>query len=64
MIRHRAQTRYRNGGKHRGKTISRAEVARRKAQSLGWSIKDTYLEQPVAQQPVREKLSGDTVIIA
>ena len=64
MIRHRADTRYNNNYKHKGKTVPRAEVARRKAQSHGWNIKHTYLDEPVVQQPQREKLSGDTVIIA
>lgn len=36
-MRHRATTRYKNGGKHRGKVISREEQARRIAQSFGFS---------------------------
>ena len=35
-MRHRALTRYSNGGKHRGKTISRREIERRVAQSFGY----------------------------
>jgi hypothetical protein len=36
MMRHRATTRYKNGGKHRGKTISQSEINRRIAQSFGY----------------------------
>ena len=36
MMRHRATTRYMNGGKHRGKTISQSEINRRIAQSFGY----------------------------
>ena len=35
-MRHRALTRYKNGGKHRGKKIPQREILRRQAQSLGW----------------------------
>jgi len=35
-MRHRATTRYKNGGKHRGKTISQREIDRRIAQSYGY----------------------------
>jgi len=60
-MRHRAEHRYTNN-KHRGKHIPQREVARRIAQSHGWDIKQTL--HPQAEQPQREKLSGDTVIIA
>lgn len=35
-MRHRALSRYKNGGKHRGKKISQKEILRRQAQSLGY----------------------------
>ena len=35
-MRHRALTRYKNGGKHRGKVVPHKEILRRQAQSLGW----------------------------
>jgi|DEB0MinimDraft_6_1074348.scaffolds.fasta_scaffold13200_4 hypothetical protein len=35
-MRHRALTRYKNGGKHRGKVVPHKEILRRQAQSLGY----------------------------
>lgn len=68
-MRHRADTRYKYGNKHRGKTFSRAEVARRKAQSRGWHIKQTLdpeYNQQLAQntKPKSQQPAGDTIIVA
>ena len=35
-MRHRALTRYKNGGKHRGKVVPHKEILRRQSQSLGY----------------------------
>lgn len=59
--RHRATTRYKNGGKHRGKTISQKEQARRIAQSYGYDIRNT-LFQPKPTPDTNN--SGDTIIVA
>ena len=61
-MRHRADTRY-NNNKYRGKHIPQPEVARRIAQSHGWNINQTVLPQSESPRQ-RERLSGDTVIIA
>ena len=45
-MRHRATTRYKNGGKHRGKTISHREKARRIAHSQGWRM--TLMDMPLS----------------
>ena len=45
-MRHRATTRYKNGGKHRGKTINQREIDRRIAQSFGFKHSLPQLDQP------------------
>ena len=45
-MRHRATTRYKNGGKHRGKTISQREINRRIAQSFGYRHTMPQFNQP------------------
>lgn len=42
-MRHRARTRYSDGRKHRGKVISKSEVARRIAQSFGWNVNNSTI---------------------
>ena len=42
-MRHRARTRYSNGRKHRGKVLSKREVARRIAQSFGWDVNNSTI---------------------
>ena len=66
-MRHRATTRYKHGGKHRGKVISRAEQARRIAQSFGhsnmWAMnKDDYERISQTQQTNSNTLFTDEVV--
>jgi dihydroxyacid dehydratase/phosphogluconate dehydratase len=42
-MRHRATSRYSNGRKHRGKVVSKREVARRIAQSYGWNVNNSTI---------------------
>ena len=42
-MRHRATSRYSNGCKHKGKVVSKREVARRIAQSYGWDIRNSQI---------------------
>jgi len=42
-MRHRGTTRYNNDRKHRGKTLSKREVARRIAQSYGWDVRNSTI---------------------
>ena len=57
-MRHRATTRYKNGGKHRGKTISQKEIQRRIAQSYGYKHSLNF------DKPTQPKVEDNTVIIA
>jgi len=45
-MRHRATTRYKKSGKHRGKTINQREIDRRIAQSFGFKHSLPQLDQP------------------
>ena len=42
-MRHRATSRYSNGRKHRGKVVSKREVARRIAQSYGCDVRNSQI---------------------
>lgn len=59
-MRHRATTRYKNGGKHRGKTINQKEIDRRIAQSYGYR----FSINPDVEKTDSSNDRGDTVIVA
>ena len=59
-MKHRATTRYKNGGKHRGKTISQKEIDRRIAQSYGYR----FSINPDVEKADSSNDRGDTVIVA
>lgn len=43
---HRALSRYKNGGKHRGKIVPQSEIQRRIAQSFGYRHSLPQFDQP------------------